>query len=309
MRRDRMFLLLSLFLALFLTGCQPADSYQGRLILSGDHRIDGNHPVPGHLVIVDGRVDLAPEGRVAGSVVVLGGELRLGGEVEGDLTVLKGRVYFSDQARIHGNLNAGGGHLLGWEEAEIEGEVTENIGLDLPVEVLAPNRSFWDRAGRGFWYALLMAGMALLGGWITPRGVERVGQAVIQHTLVCGSLGGLVLLVGPVLIVQMMFTVVLIPAAAVAVLLGAITLSYGLSGAGWEIGRRVFALLGWEPQPALAAGLGGFLVSLIINLLNFIPFIGGLLALGAAAVVLGGVLLTRYGTRVFIPKRRALPED
>ena len=301
-------LLLPVLLILFFSaGCQPADAYQGRMILSDHHRIPPGSPVPGHLVVVDGSVEIPAGSRVAGSLVVLGGEINLAGEVEGDLTIVRGTVQFWESARISGDLNAGGGHLLDWENAEIEGEVTENIGIEIPVDVLAANRSSGEKLIRGLVTSLVLGGLAFLGMGFAPRGVKRTGAAAVDYPLVSGSLGILVYLVGPVLLVQMIFTAVLIPAAVVGVFLGALTVMYGLIGLGQQAGVWLSERIGWSVSDRIQVGIGTLLVSFSLQLLNLIPILGGLTALGVSAVGLGGVLLTRFGTRTFVPERQDLP--
>ncbi len=51
----------------------------------------------------------------------------------------------------------------------------------------------------------------------------------------------------------------------------------------------------WSLDPAAAAGVGTFVVSLVANGIGFIPCIGWLAPLFVSAVALGAVLLTRFG--------------
>jgi hypothetical protein len=308
MTRSKIKLLVFLLLAALVSGCQPADAYQGRVILSGEHRIPPDSPVPGHLVVVDGVVDLPAGSRVAGSLLVLGGEIDLAGAVEGDLTIFRGTVRFHRSAFIRGDLNAGGGHLLDWEQAEVSGEVTENIGFEIPVEMLGANRSPGEKLRRAVISSLILAGAAFLGLRFVPRVFWRAGTAAVSYPVVSGSLGLLVYLVGPILVVQMIFTAVLIPAAAVGVFLGLLTVGWGLIALGLKAGSRISGKAGMSASLPVQAAAGSFLVSFVLQLLNWIPVLGGLLALGVSAAGLGGVLLTRFGTRTFVPEREQLVE-
>lgn len=307
MTRWMRLLLAGLWIMIVTAGCQPADEYQGRILLRGSHRISPENPVPGHLVVVDGEVEIPAGSRVAGSLIVLGGELDLAGEVEADLTIFRGVVHFRESARINGDLNAGGGHLLDWESADIRGEVTENTGFEIPVDLLTANRSGRERLIRWLGFSLLLGGLAFLGAGFASRGFQRAGTAVVDYPLVSGSLGTLVFLVGPVLIVQMVFTAVLIPAAAAGVLLGAFTLIFGLIGIGLQAGGWLFQKIGWPVSIRIRAAAGTFLLIFSLQILNLLPVLGGLAALGISAAGLGGVLLTRFGTRTFVPERENLP--
>jgi len=293
-------LVISLFL---LSGCQPADSYQGRVILGGEHQLGKDAAVPGELVVIDGRVVLSAGSRVEGSLVVLGGDVLADGLIEGDVTVIRGDLEFGPRVHIRGDLNAGGGHLEGWQQARIEGEVTESIGLELPVDVLAPNQGPWDVARRRLLYSLVTAFLVFITARFMPRGSDRIGAAVVSHPAVCGALGLLVFLVGPILIVQMAFTVVLIPIAFVSLLLGVGVGLLGFSGMARILGdwlRKKSDILS-NKQAALAAAAA--FLSLAIHGLNYFPLLGGLAAILMTALAVGAVFLTGFGTRKFVPDR------
>ena len=300
MKNRNLFFLL-VVLCVLLSGCRPADSYQGRVILGGEHSLDEDSSVPGELVIFDGRVALSAGSRVEGALVVLGGEVMVDGLIEGDVTVIRGDVEFGPRGHIQGDLNAGGGHLEGWQQARIEGEVTETIGLELPVDVLAVNQRPGDVARRRLLYSLVTALLLFIASHFMPRGSERIGAAVVGHPVVCGALGLLVFLVAPVLIVQMAFTVVLIPIAFVSLLVGVGVGVLGLSGMAHHLGDWLLASsrLFSSQQAALAAASG--LLSVAIHSLNYLPVLGGLAAILLTAAAVGAVLLTRFGTRRFVP--------
>ncbi|MDZ7844666.1 MAG: polymer-forming cytoskeletal protein [Anaerolineales bacterium] len=291
-----------LLAVMLLSACQPADSYQGRVILSGSHQLGEDEVVPGDLVVVDGEVVLEQGSRVEGSLLVLGGSVSLDGVIEGDITILRGKLQFREQARVKGNLNAGGGHLLGWQEAAVGGEITENIGWELPGELMMePNLNLGEQMIRRIVFSLTTSVLVFLWARFLPGPVQRVGDAAVDHPLVCGALGVLVFIVGPVLVVQMVFTVVLIPVAGLTLILGALTALYGLAGLGIKLGSWFQEQSGLTMARAAQAAWGSFLISLLIQGLNFVPLLGGMTAILITAVILGAVLLTRFGTRVFIP--------
>lgn len=290
-------------LCVLLSGCQPADSYQGRVILGGEHRLGGDAVVPGELVVIDGRVELAAGSRVAGSLVVLGGEVRADGLIEGDVTVVRGDMNFGPRVQIQGDLNAGGGHLEGWQQAQIDGEITESIGVELPVNLLSADQSPWKVARRRLLFSLTTGLLVFLTSLIMPRGSDRIGSTVVSHPAVCGALGLLVFLVGPVLIVQMAFTVVLIPIALISLLLAVGVGVMGLSGMARYLGSWLLASISLFSSQQAALATAALLLSLTIHGLNYLPVLGGLAAILVTAVAVGAVLLTRFGTRRFVPDR------
>ena len=77
---------------------------------------------PGTLLI-PGSITV-PEGtRLGGDVAILGGNLVLGGRVEGHLVVVNGDLTFEPGARVEGDVRVVGGSLEGPEAGQVEGQV------------------------------------------------------------------------------------------------------------------------------------------------------------------------------------------
>ncbi|MDZ7844616.1 MAG: hypothetical protein U5K99_07440 [Anaerolineales bacterium] len=65
-----------LLAVMLLSACQPADSYQGRVILDGSHQPGKDEVVPGDLLVVDGEAALDQGSRVDVSLQVLANSAR-----------------------------------------------------------------------------------------------------------------------------------------------------------------------------------------------------------------------------------------
>jgi hypothetical protein len=135
------------------------------------------------------------------------------------------------------------------------------------------------------------------------RPVERIERTVRQYPLMSGAVGVLTGIVSLVLLVQMAFTVVLLPVTMFGLLLLFCAGAYGLIALGvrWgcEIGTRIESR---APLPLLAA-LGSAGVSLLLDLLNLLPYAGGALSALMLATGFGAVLLTRFGWVSYQPVR------
>ncbi|NJO81787.1 MAG: hypothetical protein HC828_02765 [Blastochloris sp.] len=83
----------------------------------------------------------------------------------------------------------------------------------------------------------------------------------------------------------------------VAVVVG--WLALGVAVGNWLVRWRRMA-------PATATFVGTLLALAALELLGALPLIGDLLALAVATAGLGAVVLTRFGTQVFIPDSPAL---
>jgi len=75
-----------------------------------------------------------------------------------------------------------------------------------------------------------------------------------------------------------------------------VALTYGWIALGYEIGKRLFGSKS-NLSPALIAGLGTVILSVVGRVVWSIPCIGWLLASTLSMFGLGAIILTRIGTR------------
>jgi hypothetical protein len=139
-----------------------------------------------------------------------------------------------------------------------------------------------------------------------PHALGRVSRAATRQALVSGSLGLLVAVVAPALIVMMAFTVILVPLALLSLLAAGFVVAYGWIALGTALGNRLASRLHRPAGPSLRAFLGTWLFLLLLGVVELIPVAGSLLSLLVAIIALGAVLLTRFGTRTFVPAINSL---
>lgn len=283
--------------ALLLAGC--ADDVLGitwvrqeRLVVVDGARLGGV------LLITGGEVLLAPGSRADGPVLLLGGTLTVDGLVAGDVLAPGGDLTLGPWAIVRGNL-AAGGDFERHPEALIAGDVT--IGAGWPAAADA-------RRGGGWWRVALQA--LATGAWAAawarwvPRRMERMADALRwRHLPVSVSLGFLVFVVAVVAAVVMAFTIVLIPASLLLLLLGAVAVGTGWAALGAALaGAAARGPLPWlRERPVWAAAIGAFDVALVLGLVERVPVVGGSVALAVSVAALGAVALTGFGARRFEP--------
>ena len=78
---------------------------------------------------------------------------------------------------------------------------------------------------------------------------------------------------------------------------------FGWIAIGQEIGRRIGAAFGQDWSNPVQAGVGTFALTFVVSSFNFVfwDIVGWMVGITVAAVGLGAVLLTRFGTRDYIP--------
>ena len=285
----------------------------GFLIVDGDLDVRGR--VRGDVIVVDGTLILAPDGRIDGDVRLVESELESsGGEVGGDVTDVTRTLRRQEREA----------------EERIRTEVRSELGHVTRAPPQRPGRFYWKvrrAAGVTFDTIVFFAFMGLFAWVLAGRARERVGVVVraIAHQPARSAAVGLagafamvplylagiaalaVTLVGiPVLIAW-------VPLFPLAVVAAAFT---GLVGVSHHVGRwvlnRGFRWLRWADRPppsdAKLLGLGTlfapFVVGEWVRVLPFTGWVGDLLefagAMGfflAAVTGFGAVILTRGGTR------------
>lgn len=278
---------------LLLVGCEDG-LFSGTLIFEGTHQFDNETVLLGDVLVQAGTAEFAAGSKVAGSVYVVGGGLVLDGTVDGDLVLLDGQVRLAPRAVVGGDLRMGGAGTVQIDEtAVVHGEIIN--GLALPQT--QSEASGWQSAGRWLVGSLLLAALGGLWGRRQPSSLHHISQAATAQWPAAGALGLLALLVLPILLVMMAFTIVLLP--LVVVMVGAIFLVLGLGIV--ALGQWLGSWLGaWRKRP-LSPGWATFWGTLLLLVIFQLPWLGNGLFLATAVLLFGAMLLSRFGTRAYEP--------
>jgi len=241
----------------------------------------------GALVVGGGTVTVPANASVSSPVFVVGGDLRIEGQVD-DLRVLAGNVTVTDGATVTGQLEVIGGR------ASVADGATVGSRSDLAGELQGASPT---RSPAGFLFQV--GTLALVAGLLARRNpalLDNVGDSVVNHAAVSGVVGAIAGLSLLVLFVYMAFTLLLLPLSAVGLLaeFGIVVYSYVVFG--YLVGRRLPVE---RVDVASAAGAGLFVVAL--ELLGRIPLLGALGQALLVAVGFGAVLITYFGLREFEP--------
>jgi len=263
--------------------------------------IPADETVPGDVVVFGGNAII--EGKVAGSVVVMGGEIRVrrGAEIKGDVVAIGGTIEEDEEVVIRG-------------ERILVGGVTSQIGDRLHVG------SRTIRALVSF--AMLFIGFILF--FITMlflRGkVERVSTHISASLLKCFGAGVLSAAVGTfallIVMIPLIITIVGIP---LAVLLAVSCLGVYVIACTtfvFTVGRAIATRAGISGGPFVHLFLGVVLLSIpeiiafVIDVLGHAPMASWWLFkimstfvwLFAYVVGLGAIVMSRFGSRPIEPE-------
>lgn len=297
--------ILFLFLALLLSACQASSAspgaISGTLVAGGNHTYGDGINLPGVLVLLDGQVNMEKGSRLLGSVFQLGGVLTINGTIEGDVSAIGGQVILGETAQLTGDLRVGGGELIRSDKALVRGQVLTGAASGLEPGDIFPQREWKAKLLRSLPGTFLLAVFAYLAVRYAPTQVERVMQAGIKHPAVSTAMGLLGGVVGLVLLVVMAFTLILLPVTLLSLVLGFLSIGYGLIGIGLAAGCHLARKYSWKHSQPASAFIGTLAVSLLLNVIALLPYIGDIIVLIALSTAIGAVLLTRFGLREFVP--------
>lgn len=287
------------------------------LVLGGACTLDDGDKIQSDMVILGGSAVLKDGSAVKGDVVVLGGTLNANGLIEGDLNIVGGAAQLGDNAVVEGDVNTAGGSFEKSDSARIEGSYNANV----PAPFVLPGRlqipswytgSFPQTggfdpvtAGVNIWLKILgwlfrsfmWAVVALVVVLLIPSNTERVSRAATTRPVESGGLGCLTAIIVPIVLVVLAITICGIPFSLIGAVLLTIAWGLGLIALGWELGRRLTAMLKVDWAPAVTAAVGTGLLTLVTNGVGMIPCIGWVFPLLVGALGLGAVLLTRFGSQ------------
>jgi hypothetical protein len=268
-------LLIVLALPLSNVLAAPADNWAGpldRIITGEDYVLESGEVERGAIVILGGAVTIEEGAVVDGDMTALGGDVDIGGTVDGSVLVFGGTVNVYESAVIDGDCVLFGGQVRIDESAQIDGEVVTNpegrwlpFGWldrdfsipeipavpevpavpqipDVPVRprvVYHHRTSFAERVGGAFLTAIGVGIAALLITLFWPRHTDRVRSTIVREPVASGLVGFVTLLAAGLLT-----PVALLLSAILIVLLCVGLLGFPLIAAAWLV-ILAAGLFGW----------------------------------------------------------------
>ena len=290
----------------------------GRVVLGSDYVLASGETLDGDLVVLGGTAVLEENSMVNGNVFVMGGNLDADGFIDGDLAIMGGNASLGPNAVVDGDVVTLGGNVDPGL-AIIKGKITSEQVFDFPINFGSTSsyrfpqqfRGFQDFPGFGmsmgtrilmyFFQAFLLAALAALVVVFIPEQTKRVASALTEQPWISGGIGLLTMIVAPILIFFLFITICFAVLGFLGVFILVVAGVFGWIAVGMEVGDRLAKALEREWQPVLAAAAGTLIVSLVLMGIGFFPCIGWLAQFLVGAAGLGAVILTRFGTREYVP--------
>ncbi|MCC6146004.1 MAG: polymer-forming cytoskeletal protein [Anaerolineaceae bacterium] len=286
----------------------------GKIIFGGTYDLKAGETLSGDLSIFGGTVTIDQNAAVHGDIFTIGGYLELNGTVTGDLVAVAGNVTLGDSAIVEGDLTTINAAVQRSAGSTIKGSTIiqtpdtfdfEKLSSALPPFRLRAgtlqsplNLNFLKPLGNLLWgifIAFALAALAMLGMLFLEKPAGRVAYTMASQPIIAGALGLLTFIVLPPLLLLLAITIILSPISLLGFLLLAFATLFGWITAGYEVGKRLSIFLKWECAAPACAGMGTFILSLVLIIVGWIPCIGWLATALVLMIGLGGVLMARFG--------------
>lgn len=277
----------------------PAD----KVVLGGTFDLGTGQSLDGNLAVIGGAVTIGQNASVNGDVFMAGGTLTVDGTVNGNLSTLGGTVFLDQGAVVTGNVSTVGGTLHRDPASKIQGQIINGnqgpLTFNTPqTTIQSPISTALKPVTDALWFffrTLATAGLAILLVLFLPVPLSRVGQAVVKQPVVTGGMGLLTGIIAPILLILMTITIILIPITLIGIVVLIAAVLFGWIAIGLEVGNRIAELFKSQWPAAVSAGVGTFILSLVVNGIAFIPCVGWIAPTLVGFLGLGAVLLTRFG--------------
>lgn len=264
-----------------------------RVEIGNDILIPKEQFVNGDSVTIFGEQTI--QGTVNGTAVSVFGDLEISGTVLDDVVSVFGKIILHDGAVVNGDIVSVLGTVQRSGQVLTSGDVIS----------LGSNGVFQNFFGRfpfsfigwgiNVWFSQILISIlftVILIYFILPN-LERIYQ-VVEADPVKTGLNGLFVSIGLILVsFILMITILGIPVALILALISLIANLVGSVALYLLIGSRVGSQLNIKTNPYTAGIIGATLISLAAML----PVAGGLIRLILSILGIGGVLVTRFGTK------------
>lgn len=302
------------------------DGGDGKIVMGGFYRLESGDTLNGGLLILGGQGVLEQGSTVNGDILIAGGTLEIGGTVNGDIAAVGGVVNLNSDAVIMGDVATVGGTLQREDGAIIKGNLSFDMpgegSLQLPWNQFVPGTqksptnlisNLWQsfQPMRNLLWkifqAFALAALAAILSLFLLKPMERVSETITTQPVLGGGLGLLTILVAPALSLILIITIILIPLGIIGLLGIGLGMLFGWLAIGYEVGKRIENSFHQDWAPAVVAGIGTLALTLLSQIINWIPCLGFTLSALVATIGLGGVILSRFGTQVYVPHQPATP--
>jgi hypothetical protein len=229
---------------------------------------------------------------------------------------------------VNGDLVTIGATLNREEGAQVGGDIVDGVGVPFVFEVPSdaqvpsipnippvPEIPFVQQSPSLYWNfnplldmmwfffrTFMFALLAVLVVIFFDKPTTRVARAAVEQPIITAGAGFLTAFLTPLALIALTLTIILIPVTLLLALALIVAWLFGWIAVGLEVGKRIAKLFNVEWAPAVSAGVGTFLLFLVLGgFSELIICVGWLPQILIGLWGLGAVILTRFGTQEYVP--------
>lgn len=316
----RLSILVLLLGVIFIPFTASASGFEDdKVIFGSNYTLLEGETLNGDLIVFGGNVSLQESSTINGDTVVFGGNLTCNGTINGNLVGLGGIVVLEENSLVQGDLTMVGSSFEQSPDAVITGNIVTEESIpfefDLPESGLFEGDFQFPRFRQlpfvsASWFIfqiLIWTGLAILISLFIEEQAVIINRAAFKEPALSFVVGFGVAVVSAFLFLILIVTLLLSPLGLLGFVALIATWILGLVSLSIEVGRRLMKALKQTLPLPLMAGIGMFILTLILNGVSQLSLCLGLVPkfiLGAWMI--GAVILTRYGTHAY-PDKKDLP--
>ncbi len=295
------------------------DPPEGGVLFRESFTLPARETYSGNLIAVESTVILEEGSRFEGNIILLNGSLDSAGTILGDIASVGATVHIAASSAIEGNVVCIGPEPRVDEGAKVSGTVNAVEGIKLPFSLtVTDSADAKSDAGKVDWvYELtvvlfrmsLMTAIAILIVLFLPVPTDRVARTIIGKPAVSFLIGLLTMMAAIALFLLLALTVCLSPISVLGSVILVVAVGLGWSALGLEIGRQLLGIFRAKVHPAVMAGIGTSILTMVASGLGYVPFAGPILILLLMSFTLGAVVLTRFGGQNYLILPKETPPD
>ena len=233
------------------------------------------------------------------NVFVLRGQITISGTVEQNVVAIGGSIVLTRTAVVNGDVVALGGIIVMGKGADVHGTLTEINSSNISAAISDLLSDDWE--GWSWLFAIFSVVvfcailiLALLIVALIPKPIQVIAETIKTNTFkvsLSGLLGLLLIVPIAVLLTISVIGIVLIPLEMILVVSAALL---GFIAVSQLVGRRVLMLIKRTGGGVIRQTFWGLIT---LWLIGWIPYVGWIIKVLAVVLGLGGVIMTRFGTK------------
>lgn len=244
------------------------------------------------LVVFGGQHQVVKEGQeVSGDLVVIGGSAEVYGKVDGDAVALGGKIYIAPQGHVDGSLvNVGGviDNQSNTPQGHGGGPMVPPPPTEQPVQPEVPEpATSWFASGWTMFFFIdaLLAFMAFL---LFPGRTRSATEHLLDNPVLAGMLGFFSPIILAVVVIALAITVIGIPLIPLAVLITVAGYLIGKAAIAEFLGGRLVHSIKGTPPTAATTVFFGLLIFFVLSAIT--GWVGIVFYFCIAALALGASL-------------------